>query len=403
MINPEPTADEAQEDAVPLHSTDHRNSVRTYDDRMHFEFVSNDNSNINLVMNNHNKNSSITTPSISQGARSLQQTEDDEEVEVLYNKKNNATEVTNNDMEVRNDKGVITYIRKDYLPRDKITDSHILSIIGTSYKHAKDRIKNERHLCQSMKSDFLCFARKRILNGYFEAANTMRWNVGGQPITAMKDLKSYIASQKWNEQLQKQLHYLHYKRFKIDQNLYRWDHILSDEYCNTNNIRYLPDHELSLLINGKTRVKKMRPCFPILAVSTKSDINKKIREMCLESHNACVKERAENTNKLGANLQKKTRRTHYNWDDGYNHEVERNNEKDTQIDSSEMSTLKEKLKYMEGEVVKLRQSRADSFADFVFEDNIDTNMVRFIMIQLDYKILLLSSHNVPIYLLNTGQ
>lgn len=68
-----------------------------------------------------------------------------------------------------------------------------------------------------------------------------------------------------------------------------------------------------------------------------------------------------------------------------------------------MSTLKEKLKYMEGEVVKLRQSRADSFADFVFEDNIDTNMVRFIMIQLDYKILLLSSHNVPIYLLNTGQ
>ena len=65
--HPEATSDEAQEDAVPLHSGDHRYYVRRYDDRLHFEFVSNNNSNINLVMNNHNKNSSITTPSISQG------------------------------------------------------------------------------------------------------------------------------------------------------------------------------------------------------------------------------------------------------------------------------------------------------------------------------------------------
>ena len=55
------------------------------------------------------------------------------------------------------------------------------------------------------------------------------------------------------------------------------------------------------------RVKKMRPCFPILAVSTKSDINKKIREICLKSHKDCIKEKAENTNKLGGNHKNKTR------------------------------------------------------------------------------------------------
>lgn len=103
-----------------------------------------DNSNIKLVTNNHNKNSSITTPNVSQGTRNSVQIEDDENVEVRYNKTNICWELSN----------------------DK-TDAHILSIIGTRYKHVEDVIKQEdRHRYQNMKTDYLKFTRKHILCGY---------------------------------------------------------------------------------------------------------------------------------------------------------------------------------------------------------------------------------------------
>ena len=63
--------EEVEEDLLTLHNGDHINSVRNYNDRMHFEFVSKDNLNINLFMNNYNKKSYITTPNIPQGTRKL--------------------------------------------------------------------------------------------------------------------------------------------------------------------------------------------------------------------------------------------------------------------------------------------------------------------------------------------
>ena len=74
---------------VPFRDASHGNSVRTDDNRMNFEFMSKDNSNINLIMNNHNVDTSITTPDITQCARNLIQTDNEHEDEV-YTKYDNS-------------------------------------------------------------------------------------------------------------------------------------------------------------------------------------------------------------------------------------------------------------------------------------------------------------------------
>lgn len=56
--------EELEENVLPLHSGDHKKSVWNYADRINFEFASKDTSNINLIMNNCNKNLSVTTPGI---------------------------------------------------------------------------------------------------------------------------------------------------------------------------------------------------------------------------------------------------------------------------------------------------------------------------------------------------
>lgn len=89
-------------------------------------------------MNNHNKNMSITNPSISHVTRNLIQTNDNKNVEVLCSK-------TNKGGKVGNDNTVIIYIRKDYVPRDKITDAHISLIIRTKYNMRENVVKKERY------------------------------------------------------------------------------------------------------------------------------------------------------------------------------------------------------------------------------------------------------------------
>ena len=53
----------------------------------------------------------------------------------------------------------ITFISKDCPPRDKVNERHILSIIGSRYKHSPDKIQSEIMTCQEMKSKFLNYAR----------------------------------------------------------------------------------------------------------------------------------------------------------------------------------------------------------------------------------------------------
>lgn len=377
MSNREEGEDEL-EWSVPVRDASHRNSVRTDDNRINFEFMSKDNSNINLIMNNHNVDTSITTPDITQGARNLLQTDSEHEDEV-YTKEDNADVSPNN-------KKVI-YIRKDYIPRDKITDAHIISIIGSKYKYSKEIINKEKISCQNMKDEFNKFARRKIKSGFIDAVNSMQWNIKGQPITNMQDLKNYIASHKWDEVLQKQLHYLHYKRFKIDMKYCRWDHILSNEFCKFKNIKYFQDKEdTRALIAGKERNKRTRPCFPILAVAIKSDINCNIRKTCKKIHNACIKERADDIIAFAENDDgnKLKSRSHWNWSNSYNRNKDQGKEREILQQNDEVRNLKEKVKSLEGKLVNMRQTAVDSFADFVFENNDDGVLVSLNMKEKNY-------------------
>lgn len=116
---------------------------------------------------------------------------------------------------------------------------------------------------------FLQVCEEYIICEYIDAATCMKWNIGGQQKTMMSDLHNYICLQGWD----KKMHYLHNKRFKLALKYYRWNHKLSNQLCHMNNIKIIEDEETRLLISGRTRVKIMRPCFPILVVAIKYDIN----------------------------------------------------------------------------------------------------------------------------------
>ena len=55
-----------------------------------------------------------------------------------------------------------TVIRKDYIPRDKVNEIQILSLIGARYKHKHGKIQEEMFKCQQMKSKFLNLHKKSV-------------------------------------------------------------------------------------------------------------------------------------------------------------------------------------------------------------------------------------------------
>ena len=186
----------------------------------------------------------------------------------------------------------ITLFRKDYIPRDKINEGHILTIIGNRYRHNPEKIQTEMHKCQQMKSKFMTYARKIILNGYIQCAKDLGWKVNGQDLTTLSNFKSYISLLEWNNKTEKELHFLQYKRFKKDIKLYRWDYKLSDDFCRENNIRFHTEEKKDTTVESNEGGKKqMRSCFVILATSIKNDYNKKIRLFYENAHGKCIKER----------------------------------------------------------------------------------------------------------------
>ena len=181
--------------------------------------------------------------------------------------------MSNGDIVQRTNKG-ITFIPKDYLPRDKVNESHIVSIIGSRYRHSPDKIKSEIVKCQQMKSQFLDYARKDILKGYIECTKSLGWKVGEQDLTSFALIKKYIASSIWDEKLQRDIHFLQYKQFKVDIRYHRWDYKLSDDFCKYNKIAFIDEAipQNDLQTNGKK--EQMRPCFVVIATNIKNDYNK---------------------------------------------------------------------------------------------------------------------------------
>ena len=114
-----------------------------------------------------------------------------------------------------------------------------------------------------MKSKFLNYARNVILGEYMECAKRLGWKMGGQDLISLSHLKTYISTSTWNEQLQKDLHLLQYKRFKIDIQLHCWDYKLSDRFCEMNNTRFTAEdtNEKCARENNQIRGGKIMFCY----------------------------------------------------------------------------------------------------------------------------------------------
>ena len=89
-----------------------------------------------------------------------------------------------------------TVIPRHYIPRAKINEEHILTIIGTRNRHKQEKIQDEIRKCREMNRKFSNFARKEILNEYVAAAKGLGWTLAGQDLTNFSHLKKYIESSK---------------------------------------------------------------------------------------------------------------------------------------------------------------------------------------------------------------
>ena len=280
----------------------------------------------------------------------------------------------------------VTYITKDYLPRDKVTKEHIISIIGTRYTYDTNMVELEMAKCQLMKSKFLRFSRNEIVKGYVKVAGNLGWKLEGQPITKMSHLYEYIQIQKWDEKLRKELHFLQYKRFKVDALFVRWDRTLAEKFCKIHNIVIKDDDGIERSEIEDKRRGITRECFLSLATMIKNDYNKKLRIVCEKVHGGSIKERADTAQvKDGKASTGGTR--HFAFHEDFVRIVNKCDDTSTVV-IKEIEKLKEDNRRLKEEVASLRQDRSDKFSDFVFDEMDDFTVSVVILLLL----LIISSY-----------
>ena len=258
-----------------------------------------------------------------------------------------------------------TIIPRHYLPRDGVNEKHILTIIGSRNQHKQDIIDHEMKKVMSMKRKFNNFARKMILMEYISAAKNLGWTLAGQDLTNFNHLKKYIATSKWDEKLQHDLHFIQYKRFKIDIRLHRWDYTLCNQFCTENKIKFI-DEENTEGSCHEEKTGVQRSCFAILATAIKNDYNKKIRNVCVQIHGQCIKERQESM--CGENVGNGER--YFNWSNKFVCK-KTTSKKHTPDPTETVEYWKDQVQELKQEVSELKQKNSDMAEmndDFDFDD-----------------------------------
>ena len=281
----------------------------------------------------------------------------------------------------------VTYITKDYLPRDKVTKEHIISIIGARSKNDHVMINLEMGKCQLMKSKFLRYSRHEIVQGYVKVAGNMGWKLNGQQITRMAEVYEYIQMHEWNEKLQKELHFLQYKRFKVDALFVRWDKTIAETFCKNHNIMIKDDDATEQSVTEKKRRGITRECFLTLASMVKNDYNKKLRMSCEKAHGASIKERADTAQVKDGKVNRGVIR-HFAYTDDFVRRVKICD--DATHEKREIEKLKADNKKLKAEVTSLRQDKSDAFSDFVFESTDDFTVsviMLFLLIIISYYLI----------------
>ena len=226
-------------------------------------------------------------------------------------------------------------------------------------------IQEEMRKCHDMKRKFCTFARKLIFSEYVTAAKSVGWTLAGQDLTNFSHFKKFIATSKWDEDFMKNLHFIQYKRFKIDIRLHRWDYKLSDEFCKIHNIKFQEEPMNWKDDNEERKKEQTRSCFVIVATAIKNDYNKKIRNICMETHGKCIKERQDNYNDKG----KPAVVRHFEWSDKFVHT------KETKIidppdKTKTIEFWQDKVNELKNEISVLKQENKDlsNEKDFSFDD-----------------------------------
>ena len=258
-----------------------------------------------------------------------------------------------------------TIIPRHYLPRDGVNEKHVLTIIGSRNQHKKEMIDEEMKKVLSMKRKFNNFARRVILMEYISAAKNLGWTLAGQDLTNFNHLKKYIATSKWDEKLQQDLHFIQYKRFKIDIRLHRWDYSLSNQFCTENKIMFI-DEEKTGKESNEDKTGVQRSCFAILATAIKNDYNKKLRNVCVKIHGQCIKERQEST----CDKNEGTGERYFNWSAKFVCKKSTQNQP-TPDPSETVQYWKNQVQELKQEVSELKQKKyeiADINDDLDFDD-----------------------------------
>ena len=137
----------------------------------------------------------------------------------------------------------------------------------------------------NLKENFKQVARNKIECGYLDFAHKLGWRrPDGQPLINKKHFFSYIKTSEKDElDLQRDLYYLIYDRFKKGEN----DEIVNfvEQFMIDNNIEYYNQEK------KKKYDRKKTGCFESIAFAIKTDVNKKIRKYTSNYHKWYIRER----------------------------------------------------------------------------------------------------------------
>ena len=250
----------------------------------------------------------------------------------------------------------VQFLRQDYLPRDKIDDKHIISVIGHRIKFKKALIEIEKKKMNTLKRNFLNYARPKVIQGYVSAAQHCCWKVKGQDVSNFNDVRAYISQNPWDEDLQRDIHYISYLRFTNDPYLYKWDEKLDNNFREENNIEYVKANDRKE--NGTnidpTEISNTRGCFTILAVSLKTDYNKRLRTVCEKIHGSVVKQRRSKKNDKEKEIR---RRSTFNFSTDM---VVKRKEVQEKVFPFELLKLREENENLKNKIAVLKQSNQNT-------------------------------------------
>ena len=178
---------------------------------------------------------------------------------------------TNNDDSVEKKSNEVKKIHRNYLPRDKVSRAHAISVVGPEFANNAEIIAATIEDVENLRKDALDFFRQKVRTMMTEKLLEMKIHFsGGIQVRTLRDLRKYISKETLTLKFFEKYFHVMYGLFDLTLD---WSKRIEYEYMTRHNIEYID----TLHQKHKGRDKT---CMDILVNRVKSEIVNEYQKHC---------------------------------------------------------------------------------------------------------------------------